>query len=54
MNNKTKEKFTIKMREDNLYYLYINDECVAIKGHYKTILEELEKAIQRIDNNEYV
>ena len=54
MNNRTKQKFVIKMREDNLYYLYINENCVAVKGHYKSILEELEKAIERFDNKEYV
>lgn len=54
MGNHTREKFTIKLKEDNLYYLYYNDNFVVARGHYKSIFEEIEKAIQRIDKGEQV
>ena len=50
MNNKTICRFEIKMRGDNVYDLYVNDQWVASRGHYENILEEIRKEIERIDN----
>ena len=49
MNNKTIKRFdiTIKLRGDNVYDLYINDEWVASRGSYKSILDEAKKIIEQ-------
>lgn len=49
MNNETVKKFnmTIKLREDNIYDLYLNDEWVASRGHYENILDEARKLIEK-------
>ena len=49
MNNKTVKRFdiTIKLRGDNVYDLYLNDEWVASRGHYENILDEARKLIER-------
>ena len=49
MNNKTICRFEIKMRGDNVYDLYVNDEWVASRGHYESILDEIRNEIKRID-----
>jgi hypothetical protein len=49
MNNKTVQEFTVKMRGDNVYDLYIDGKWVASRGHYENILDELRKEIERID-----
>ncbi|MEE1084321.1 MAG: hypothetical protein UH850_11410 [Paludibacteraceae bacterium] len=49
MNNKTVQEFTVKMRGDNVYHLYIDGKWVASRGHYENILDELRKEIERID-----
>lgn len=54
MGNHTKEKITIKLKADNLYYLYYNDNFVLTKGHYKSILEAAADIIERIDKGEKV
>lgn len=48
MNNKTVKKFdiTIKLRGDNVYDLYFNDEWVVSRGCYRVILEEAKKLIE--------
>lgn len=48
MNNKTIKRFdiTIKLRGDNIYDLYFNDEWVASRGHYENILDEAKKVIE--------
>jgi hypothetical protein len=48
MNNSTIKKFniTIKLRGDNVYDLYFNDEWVASRGSYKNILYEAKKLIE--------
>lgn len=51
MNNKTILRFEIKLRGDNVYDLYVNDEWVVSRGHYESILDEVRNAIHRIDNN---
>lgn len=50
MNNKTIHEFTIKLRGDNVYDLYVDDQWVASRGHYENILEEIRKEIKRIDD----
>lgn len=50
MNNKTIHEFVIKLRGDNVYDLYVDDQWVASRGHYENILEEIRNAIIRIDN----
>lgn len=48
MNNETIKKFniTIKLRGDNVYDLYLNDEWIASRGHYENILDEARKLIE--------
>ena len=48
MNNSTIKRFdiTIKLRGDNVYDLYFNDEWVAYRGHYENILDEAKKLIE--------
>lgn len=50
MNNKTIHEFTIKLRGDNVYDLYVDDKWIASRGHYENILEEIRKEIKRIDD----
>lgn len=49
MNNSTIKKFeiTIKLRGDNVYDLYFNDNWVASRGHYDNILDEARELIKR-------
>jgi hypothetical protein len=49
MNNKTIHEFTIKLRGDNVYDLYVDDQWVASRGHYENILDEIRKAIKYLD-----
>ena len=48
MNNKTIERFdiTIKLRGDNVYDLYINNEWIASRGSYESILNDAKKVIE--------
>lgn len=50
MNNKTVHEFIIKLRGDNVYDLYVDDQWIASRGHYENILEEIRKEIKRIDD----
>ena len=43
MANKTVKKFVIKLREDHVYDLYIDDRWVLSRGSHESILEELKK-----------
>jgi hypothetical protein len=49
MSNETVKKFNImiKLRGDNVYDLYFNDEWVASRGHYENILDEAKKLIEK-------
>lgn len=49
MNNSTIERLdiTIKLRGDNVYDLYLNDEWVASRGSYENILLEAKGLIER-------
>ena len=52
-NNKTIHEFTIKLRGDNVYDLYVDDQWISSRGHYENILDEMRKEIKRIDNGAY-
>lgn len=41
MANKTVHNFTIKLREDRVYDLYIDGKLVLSRGSHENILEEL-------------
>lgn len=41
MNNKTVHNFTIKLREDRVFDLYIDGTWVLSRGSYDNVLEEL-------------
>ena len=49
MNNETIKRFdiTIKLRGDNVYDLYFNDEWVSSRGHYENILDEAKRVIEK-------
>lgn len=49
MNNKTIQEFTIKLRGDNVYDLYVDDKWVASRGHYESILDEIRNIISYMD-----
>lgn len=48
MNNSTIKRFdlTIKLRGDNVYDLYFNDEWVVSRGSYENIINEAKKLIE--------
>ena len=50
MNNKTVTEFTIKLRGDNVYDLYVDGKWVASRGHYENIFDEIRNAIKQIDD----
>lgn len=54
MNNKTIKRFdiTIKLRGDNVYDLYFNDEWVSSRGSYNGILDDAKKVIENSYINE--
>jgi hypothetical protein len=41
MANKTVHNFTIKLREDRVYDLYLDGKWIVSRGSYENILEEL-------------
>lgn len=48
MNNSTIHNFTIKLRGDNVYDLYVNGQWMASRGHYLNIVDELKKIMKDI------
>ena len=48
MNNETIKRFdiTIKLRGDNVYDLYMDDEWIASRGNCENILDEARAAIK--------
>lgn len=46
MANKTVHNFTIKLREDRVYDLYLNGKWMVSRGSYKNILEELKTIME--------
>lgn len=49
MNNRTVKKFdiTIKLRGDNVYDLYINDEWITSRGSYERIVDEVKNEMYK-------
>lgn len=43
MANKTVKKFMIKLREDRVWDLYVDDQWVLSVGSYEHVLDELKK-----------
>ena len=43
MANKTVKKIVLKLREDRVWDLYIDDQWVLSRGSHENILEELKK-----------
>lgn len=50
MNNKTTHKYTIKLRGDNVYDLYVDDIWTSSRGHYENILDDIRAVIRQDDN----
>ena len=48
MNNKTIHNFTIKLRGDNVYDLYVDGKWQVSRGSYLNILDELNKIMETI------
>lgn len=46
MNNKTVHNFTIKLREDRVYDLYLNGKWMVSRGSYENILSELKTIME--------
>lgn len=53
MNNKTIHNFTIKLRGDNVYDLYVDNAWYASRGSYINILGELEKIMSDMEGMIY-
>lgn len=49
MNNKTIHEYTIKLRGDGVYDIYIDDVHMGSKGSYKSVLKELEVIMKEVD-----
>jgi hypothetical protein len=41
MANKTVHNYTIKLREDRVFDLYLDGKWIASRGSYENIIEEL-------------
>lgn len=46
MANKTVHDFTIKLREDRVYDLYLNGKWISSRGSYENILKELKTLME--------
>ena len=46
MANKTVHNFTIKLREDRVYDLYLNGKWMVSRGGYENILTELKTIME--------
>jgi hypothetical protein len=46
MANKTVHNFTIKLREDRIYDLYLNGKHIVSRGSYEGILAELKTLME--------
>lgn len=46
MSNNMIHKFVIKLCEDNVYDLYVDDIWIASRTHYENIINELRKAME--------
>ena len=50
MNNATKFEIKIKLRNDNVYDIYLNGKWMSSRGSYDNVLDELKNIIQYIEN----
>ena len=50
MSNKTVHNFTIKLRESNIYDLYVDGHWVVSRGSLDNILDELRKIMESYDD----
>lgn len=46
MANKTVHNFTIKLREDHVWDLYLNGKWIVSRGNYENILAELKTLME--------
>ena len=49
MANKTVHNFTIKLREDRVYDLYLDGKWIISRGSYESILKELKTIMTEND-----
>lgn len=49
MNNETQHEVKIKLRGDNVYDLYVNDQWVVSRGCYENIADEVRGVLKKID-----
>ena len=49
MNNETIHKYTIKLKGDGVYDIYLDDVYMDSKGSYKSVLKELEAIMKEVD-----
>ena len=49
MANKTVHNFTIKLREDRVYDLYLDGKWIISRGSHENILEELKNLMTEND-----
>lgn len=52
MNNETKHEIKIKLRNDNVFDLYVNDSWIVSRGCYENIADEVRKVLKTIDEIE--
>ena len=52
MNNETKHEIKIKLRNDNVFDLYVNDKWICSKGCYTCIADEVRNVLKTIDEIE--
>lgn len=52
MNNKTIHNYTIKLRGDRVYDLYIDKKWIASRGSYLNIIDELKTYIESDEQGE--
>ena len=48
MANKTVHNFTIKLRGDGVYDLYVDKQWVVSRGSYENMLDELRKVMESV------
>jgi hypothetical protein len=46
MANKTVHNFTIKLREDRVWDLYLDSKWIVSRGSYENIIEELKTLME--------
>ena len=49
MNNETMREFTIKLRGDGVYDIYIDGNFIVSKGSFKSVVKDLEVIMAEAD-----